>query len=113
MFRGVSKQSAQANRHRWTQGATFFQQPYLDEGRDGVGESIPYPDASFDLVFADNVLDHLPDPARVFAEVARVLRGGRLSREDAEQVALCATDRAADAPWVSPLGRALAGTGGG
>ena len=76
MFRGVSKQSAQANRHRWTQGATFFQQPYLDEGRDGVGESIPYPDASFDLVFADNVLEHLPDPARVFAEVARVLRGG-------------------------------------
>ena len=24
-FRGVPKQSAQANRHRWTQGATFFQ----------------------------------------------------------------------------------------
>ena len=50
--------------------------PYLDEGRVGVGESIPYPDASFDLVFADNVLEHLPDPARVFAEVARVLRRG-------------------------------------
>lgn len=50
--------------------------PYLDEGRVGVGESIPYPDASFDLVFADNVLEHLPDPTQVFAEVARVLRGG-------------------------------------
>ena len=50
--------------------------PYLDEGRVGVGESIPYPDASFDVVFADNVLEHLPDPAAVFAEVARVLRPG-------------------------------------
>jgi SAM-dependent methyltransferase len=50
--------------------------PYLDEGQVGVGELIPYPDASFDVVFADNVLEHLPDPAAVFAEVARVLRPG-------------------------------------
>jgi SAM-dependent methyltransferase len=50
--------------------------PYLDEGQMGIGESIPYPDGSFDLVFADNVLEHLPDPAAVFAEVARVLRPG-------------------------------------
>ena len=49
---------------------------YLDEGQVGVGESIPYPDGRFDLVFADNVLEHLPDPAAVFAEVARVLRPG-------------------------------------
>ena len=50
--------------------------PYLDEGQVGVGESIPYPDASFDVVFADNVLEHLPDPAAVFAAVTRVLRPG-------------------------------------
>ena len=52
--------------------------PYLDEGKKGLGESIPYPDASFYIVFADNVLEHLPNPEDVFAEVARVLKpGGR------------------------------------
>jgi len=52
--------------------------PFLDEGRVGVGEAIPYPNCSFDLVFADNVLEHLPDPEKVFAEVVRVLRPGGL-----------------------------------
>lgn len=52
------------------------QNPYLDEGKQGVGETIPYPDASFDLVFADNVLEHLESPQMVFNEVARILRPG-------------------------------------
>ncbi len=52
--------------------------PFLDDGRVGVGEAIPYPDGHFDLVFADNVLEHLERPAEVFREVARVLKpGGR------------------------------------
>ena len=50
--------------------------PYLDEGRVAAGESIPYSDATFDVVFSDNVLEHLAEPTRVFAEVGRVLKPG-------------------------------------
>ena len=50
--------------------------PYLDEGKIAGGESIPYPENSFDLVFSDNVLEHLADPESVFVEVARVLKPG-------------------------------------
>lgn len=52
------------------------QNPMLDEGRVADGESIPYPDATFDVVFADNVLEHLAEPEKVFGEVARVLKPG-------------------------------------
>lgn len=48
--------------------------PFLDEARVANGSSIPYPSGTFDLVFADNVLEHLADPALVFKEVARVLK---------------------------------------
>lgn len=50
--------------------------PNLDEGREGVGEKIPYADESFDVVVSDNVLEHLDDPVAVFREVARVMRPG-------------------------------------
>jgi SAM-dependent methyltransferase len=41
-------------------------------------ECLPFPSESFDLVSANMVLEHLPDPARVLTEVARVLApGGR------------------------------------
>lgn len=50
--------------------------PYLDEARVGGGEAIPWPDASFDLVIADNVLEHLEHPPAVFREVFRVLKPG-------------------------------------
>lgn len=53
--------------------------PYLDEGKEATGESIPYPGEYFDLVLADNVFEHLERPAEVLNEVARVLKpGGRL-----------------------------------
>jgi len=42
-------------------------------------ESLPFADASFDLVVGHAVLHHLPDLSRAFSEFARVLRpGGRL-----------------------------------
>jgi len=53
--------------------------PFLDEGLLADADRIPYPDDSFDIVFADNVMEHLDQPEKVFAEIARVLRpGGKL-----------------------------------
>ena len=52
--------------------------PYLDEAKIGQGESIPYADGTFDVVIADNVLEHLEHPKRVFREAARTLRPGGL-----------------------------------
>jgi ubiquinone/menaquinone biosynthesis C-methylase UbiE len=50
--------------------------PYLDEGKVSMAEKIPYPAESFDLVFSDNVLEHLDYPQEVFAEIQRVLKPG-------------------------------------
>jgi ubiquinone/menaquinone biosynthesis C-methylase UbiE len=51
--------------------------------------ALPYPDASFDAVFAHAVLYHLGDPARALAEFARVLVPGGV-------VGLRDTDRSGD-----------------
>src|SRR5205085_206993 len=65
---------------RWVCGIDpderVHQNPYLDEAKVGYGEDLGFPDATFDLVFADNVLEHLKDPSAVFREVARVLKAG-------------------------------------
>lgn len=42
----------------------------------GVGEALPYDNASFDAVVCVDVLEHVADLSRVLAEVARVLRPG-------------------------------------
>lgn len=46
--------------------------------RKGVAESIPYPDASFDLVMLDNVLEHVNDRPLTLREIRRVLKPGGL-----------------------------------
>lgn len=39
-------------------------------------ENLSFPDASFDLVLSNDVLEHVPSPRRAFAEIARVLKPG-------------------------------------
>lgn len=40
------------------------------------GETLPYPDAHFDVVFCCDVLEHVDDFEKVIAEIARVLKPG-------------------------------------
>jgi ubiquinone/menaquinone biosynthesis C-methylase UbiE len=43
-----------------------------------AAEQLPFDDASFDLVAASDVIEHVQSPQRVVAEAARVLRAGGL-----------------------------------
>src|SRR5437588_7454317 len=56
---------------------TNFAQQGLD-GRFEVadGEHLPFPDNTFDLVYAHGVVQYTPDPARLVGESRRVLRPG-------------------------------------
>jgi ubiquinone/menaquinone biosynthesis C-methylase UbiE len=42
----------------------------------GDAENLPFPDASFDVVYSFGVLHHTPDTARAVREIRRVLRPG-------------------------------------
>ena len=51
----------------------IHQYPPDVEIRESKGESLPFADASFDVVFCSNVIDHTEDPDKVISEVTRVL----------------------------------------
>lgn len=50
------------------------------ELRVGDAEALPFPDASFDIVYSWGVLHHSPDTPRAVDEVWRVLRPGGVAR---------------------------------
>lgn len=55
-----------------------LQDPKVDY-RQGVGESLPWEDKTFDLVIIRNVIDHVSNPGLVLRESQRVLKlGGHL-----------------------------------
>ena len=43
---------------------------------DGTGEQLPFPDATFDVVYCCDVLEHVDDLQRMLDESARVLKPG-------------------------------------
>jgi arsenite methyltransferase len=50
---------------------------------EGEAEHLPFPDASFDVVISNGVIDLIPDKDAVFAELHRVLTpGGRMQIAD-------------------------------
>ena len=54
-------------------------------GRVGDVQRLPFPDASFDVVHAHMVLQHVPNPVRALREMARVTRpGGFVAARDSD-----------------------------
>lgn len=54
-----------------------LENPFLDEAKViRIGETYPFADDTFDLIFCDWVLEHVDDPAEFASEVARMLKPG-------------------------------------
>ena len=48
----------------------------LDEGKVADVNELPFPDSSFDIVFSDNLMEHVDAPINIYKEVRRVLKPG-------------------------------------
>ena len=46
---------------------------------DEQTRALPFADATFDFIFSDQVLEHVQDHVRAFAEIARVMKPGAVS----------------------------------
>jgi SAM-dependent methyltransferase len=78
---GTGKQALELQRHGFEVTAIEMADSNYANHRvfpikDYDGRTIPLPDASIDLVFSSNVLEHVPDLSRMHAEVRRVLAPG-------------------------------------
>jgi ubiquinone/menaquinone biosynthesis C-methylase UbiE len=58
----------------------FRLEGFQPDVRVADAESLPFGDASFDIVYSWGVIHHSPDTPRAFAEIARVLRPGAVAR---------------------------------
>ena len=56
------------------------QQGLTSDLRVGDAEALPFPDASFDIVYSWGVLHHSPDTPKAISEALRVLRPGGIAR---------------------------------
>jgi len=54
-----------------------------------VDDSLPFPDDSFDIVYAGNVLEHTEDPQKVIEEAIRVLRPGGIFQAEVPNYLAC------------------------
>jgi len=76
-----------------------------------VLEKLPYPDASFDIIYASQVFGHLSlpgQPLRALAEIRRVLKpGGILATVDAAAQHFYPPSLGLDRLWLQNSGRAI------
>lgn len=70
-FKGIAKQV-----HGIDLDKRVLKNNYLDFPIVGNCENLPYKDNTFDLIFCDNLLEHLENPKIVFSEIERVLKNG-------------------------------------